>query len=166
MWKDTAKTLSQRGIEIYSYGIKPGVQQEQLESITFQPGNADLIEGYVLPKPIPTGVTGEMMNHFPKKKTFNHLKVSFILKRVPLHHYICRTRLSENLTSYFICPVVLDDEYSVKVLLLFLSLANHVLSIPLCFGFQKSTETTNLNSRFGNYCFLRLLKVCVARIPG
>lgn len=67
MWKDTAKTLSQRGIEIYSYGIKPGVQQEQLESITFQPGNADLIEGYVLPKPIPTGVTGEMMDHFPKK---------------------------------------------------------------------------------------------------
>lgn len=59
MWQDTAKALSQRGVEIYSYGIRPGAQSEQVQSITFRPGNSYLIDGYLLPRPIPTGVTGE-----------------------------------------------------------------------------------------------------------
>ena len=60
MWQDTAKALVQRGVEIYSYGIKPGAQLEQLQSITFKAGNSYLIDGYMLPQPIPTGVTGEI----------------------------------------------------------------------------------------------------------
>ena len=59
MWQDTAKALSQRGVEIYSYGIRPGAQAEQVQSITFRPGNSYLIDSYMLPRPIPTGVTGE-----------------------------------------------------------------------------------------------------------
>ena len=58
-WSDLAKTLKQSGVNIFAYGVRPGAQREQLQSITFNPGDSELLDDYILPRPIPTGVTGE-----------------------------------------------------------------------------------------------------------
>ena len=58
-WEETAKSLADRGVVIYAYGIKPGAQKEQLESITPIPSNSYLLNSYTPPRVIPTGVTGE-----------------------------------------------------------------------------------------------------------
>ena len=60
MWQNTARALTQRGIEIYAYGIQPEARKEQLQSVTTKPENAFLIRDYVLLEPIPSGVSGEM----------------------------------------------------------------------------------------------------------
>ena len=58
-WQETAKSLTGRGVAIYAYGIKPGAQKEQLESITPLPSYSYLLESYNMPRVIPTGVTSE-----------------------------------------------------------------------------------------------------------
>jgi len=58
-WQETAKSLTYRGVDIYAYGIKPGAQKEQLESITPLPSYSYLLESYNMPRVIPTGVTSE-----------------------------------------------------------------------------------------------------------
>ena len=61
MWQNAAQALRNRGVEIYAFGIEPGAREDQLQSITFKPENALLITDYVLPEPIPTGVTGNII---------------------------------------------------------------------------------------------------------
>lgn len=58
-WQETAKSLTGRGVAIYAYGIKPGAQKEQLESITPLPSYSYLLESYNMPRVVPTGVTSE-----------------------------------------------------------------------------------------------------------
>ena len=58
-WQETAKSLTGRGVAIYAYGIKPGAQKEQLESITLLPSYSYLLESYNMPRVVPTGVTSE-----------------------------------------------------------------------------------------------------------
>lgn len=58
-WQETAKSLKSRGVDIYAYGIKPGAQKEQLESITLLPSYSYLLDSYTMPRVIPTGVTSE-----------------------------------------------------------------------------------------------------------
>ena len=58
-WQETAKSLTGRGVAIYAYGIKPGAQKEQLDSITPLPSYSYLLESYNMPRVVPTGVTSE-----------------------------------------------------------------------------------------------------------
>lgn len=58
-WQETAKSLADRGVLIYAYGIKPGAQKEQLDNITLKPSDSYLLDSYTMPRVIPTGVTSE-----------------------------------------------------------------------------------------------------------
>ena len=85
MWQNTAKALVQRGVEIYSYGIKPGAQLEQLQSITSKAGNGYLIDGYMLPQPIPTGVTGEITYLLGIQFYHSKVQLNFYNSSLPAH---------------------------------------------------------------------------------
>ena len=66
-WEETANSLRQRGIVIYAYGIKPGAQRNQLDSITANQRNSFMLDRYVAPRPLPTGVTGDIRFYVTNK---------------------------------------------------------------------------------------------------
>ena len=55
-WQDAARTLRERGVRIISYGIRPGAQREQLESIAFSPDNVYLLDSYSIPRSTHAGL--------------------------------------------------------------------------------------------------------------